>query len=25
LTAWGWQVRIERTPTYFYYGEATIE
>ncbi|HEX5546638.1 MAG TPA: class I SAM-dependent methyltransferase [Ktedonobacterales bacterium] len=24
LTAWGWQVRIERTPTYFYYGEATI-
>jgi demethylmenaquinone methyltransferase/2-methoxy-6-polyprenyl-1,4-benzoquinol methylase len=24
LTAWGWRVRIERTPTYFYYGEATI-
>lgn len=24
LTAWGWQARIERTPTYFYYGEATI-
>jgi SAM-dependent methyltransferase len=24
LTAWGWQVRIERTPTYFYYGEASI-
>ena len=24
LTAWGWQVRIERTPTYFYYGIATI-
>jgi SAM-dependent methyltransferase len=24
LTEWGWQARIERTPTYFYYGEATI-
>ncbi|HEY7343610.1 MAG TPA: class I SAM-dependent methyltransferase [Ktedonobacterales bacterium] len=24
LTAWGWRARIERTPTYFYYGEATI-
>jgi demethylmenaquinone methyltransferase/2-methoxy-6-polyprenyl-1,4-benzoquinol methylase len=24
LTAWGWRVRIERTPTYFYYGEAII-
>jgi demethylmenaquinone methyltransferase/2-methoxy-6-polyprenyl-1,4-benzoquinol methylase len=24
LTAWGWRVRIEQTPTYFYYGEATI-
>ncbi|HEX5158534.1 MAG TPA: class I SAM-dependent methyltransferase [Ktedonobacterales bacterium] len=24
LTAWGWQARIERTHTYFYYGEATI-
>jgi SAM-dependent methyltransferase len=24
LTGWGWRARIERTPTYFYYGEATI-
>ena len=24
LTAWGWRVRIERTHTYFYYGEAII-
>ena len=24
LTAWGWQVRIERTPSYFYYGVATL-
>lgn len=23
LTAWGWRAKIERTPTYFYYGEAT--
>ena len=25
LSAWGWQVKIERTPTYFYYGVATVE
>lgn len=24
LTSWGWQVRIERTPTYFYYGVAAV-
>jgi demethylmenaquinone methyltransferase/2-methoxy-6-polyprenyl-1,4-benzoquinol methylase len=24
LIEWGWRARIERTPTYFYYGEATI-
>jgi demethylmenaquinone methyltransferase/2-methoxy-6-polyprenyl-1,4-benzoquinol methylase len=24
LTDWGWQARIERTATYFYYGEAAL-
>ncbi|HEX6544478.1 MAG TPA: class I SAM-dependent methyltransferase [Ktedonobacterales bacterium] len=25
LTDWGWQARVERTPTYFYYGIASLQ